>query len=386
MDESLPDLQHALEQARKTREELDRRIFHLKSLSDLNSELSPRFDLDGLLQAFIMTVMGSLGVRQGFVLVFDRETRLPHYVARGLESEPALDGDACEKLLFRAFDTLPNKSLEPMSVNRTADPAFFGQVGISIDATLGLFFLIDQSFMGVVALGPTITGDPLSSEDVDLFVTQTSSLLVFLKNARAFQTIQALNKDLTTRNEELRKTIEELTAAKEIITLLEKAKLHVRLVIQREAERVRRARALDFVLILLLAVSVGVLFNFVNPQGVPLVQESVLRPLSASVSPQEARKMIEEARAVLVDARPKELYDQKHIPDAVNVPLALFDIIHMMKLNNLDPEIPVIVYGRNISRRYDEELAFRLKQRDHDHVVVLSAGLSGWEAQGYPVQ
>jgi 3-mercaptopyruvate sulfurtransferase SseA len=58
----------------------------------------------------------------------------------------------------------------------------------------------------------------------------------------------------------------------------------------------------------------------------------------------------------------------------------------MMKLGNLDPETPVIVYGRSISRLYDEELAFRLKQRDHDHVRVLSGGLRAWEAQGYPVQ
>ncbi len=386
MGESLPDLQNALEQARKTREELDRRIFHLKSLSDLNFELSPRFDMDGLLQAFIMTVMGSLGVRQGLVLVFDRETRLPKVVARGLESDPVLDGNACEKLLFTAFDTLPNKSLEPMSVNRTADSAFFSEAGINIDAVLGLFFLIDQSFMGLVALGPTIKGDPLSSEEVDLLVTQTSSFMVFLKNARAFQTIQALNEDLTARNEELRQTIKELTEARDTITLLEKARLHILSIIQKEAERVSRARALDFVMILLVAVCVGVLFNFANPQGVPLVQESVLRPRAASVGPREARRMIDEAKAVLVDARPKELYDQKHIPNAVNVPLALFDIMHMMKLNNLDPETPLIVYGSNISRRYDEELAFRLKQRDHDHVVVLAGGLNGWEAQGYPVQ
>jgi rhodanese-related sulfurtransferase len=386
MGEHLPDLQKALEQARKTQEELDRRIFHLKSLSDLNAELSPRFDLDGLLKAFIMTAMGSLGVRQGLVLVFDRQTRLPKVVARGLRSDPALDGNACEKLLFMAFDTLANKSVEPMSVHRMANSTFLAETGIAIDASLGLFFLIDQSFMGLVALGPTIKGDPLSSEEVDLLVTQTASFMVFLKNARAFQTIQALNQDLTARNEELRQTIRELTEARDTITLLEKARLHIRSIIQKEAERVSHARALDFVMILLLAVSVGVLFNFANPQGVPLVQESVLRPPPATVNPREARRMIEEAKAVLVDARPRELYEQKHIPNAVNVPLALFDIMHMMKLNHLDPETPLIVYGSHISRRYDEELAFRLKQSDHDHVVVLSGGLSGWEAQGYPVQ
>jgi rhodanese-related sulfurtransferase len=317
----------------------------------------------------------------------DRKTRHSRSAARGLDGEPELDGEAAEKLLYRTFDALAKKSLAPMSVSRIADLAFARQAGIKIDAALGCFFVIDQSFMGLVLLGEKIMGGDFSPEEGDLLATQTTSFMVFLKNARAFETIRALNEDLTTRNEELRQTIEELTQARETITLLEKARVHIRSLIQREAERVvGRASALDFVMILLLAVSVGVLFNFANPQGVPLVQESVLRPPSASVSPQEARRMIDGAKAVVVDARPRELYDQKHIADSMNVPLALFDIMHMMKLNNLDPETPVIVYGRNISRRYDEELAFRLKQRDHDHVVVLSGGLSGWEAQGYPVQ
>jgi rhodanese-related sulfurtransferase len=380
------ELEDALEELKRSRDELDRRIFHLQSLSDLNAELSPMFDLDGLLRAFILTIMGSLGVKQGFVLVFDREARLAKVASRGLDSQPTVDGDVCEKLLFRAFDSLQNKSLTPMSLSRIVDSAFLNQAGIDIGAAFGAFFLIDPSYMGMVVLGQTIKGHTVSSEEEDLLATQTSSFMVFLKNARAFQSIRALNEDLTTRNEELRRTIEELTEAKQTISLLEKARGHMRSLIQKEAERVGRARTLDFALIFLLAMFIGVLFNFGNPQGVPLVQEPALRPSTASVDPWEARRMIEEAKAVLVDARPKELYDQKHIEGAANVPLALFDVVHMMKLNNLDPEIPVIVYGRNISRLYDEELAFRLKQRDHDHVVILSGGLDAWEARGYPVQ
>jgi rhodanese-related sulfurtransferase len=177
-----------------------------------------------------------------------------------------------------------------------------------------------------------------------------------------------------------------LTEAQLTITLLEKARARIRSVIQNELERIGHPNVLDFVLILMLAACIGVLFNFSNPQGVPLVQEAVLRSASASVDAQEARRMLDEEKAVLVDARPKELYDQQHLQGAVNIPLALFDIMHMMKLGSLDPETPVIVYGRTISRLYDEELAFRLRQRDHDRVVVLSGGLDAWKAQGYPVQ
>jgi cell division septum initiation protein DivIVA len=365
------DLEAALGELRESRDELDRRIFHLKSLSDLNSELSPMFDMDDLLQRFIMTIMGPLGVRQGFVLVFDRESRLWKFSSRGLENRPTLDADAVEKLLYRSFDTLRNWSVAPMSVNPIADPSFFRQEGIGIDAALGFFFLVDQSFMGLVSLGPTIKGDSFSPEEVDLLTTQTSSFLVFLKNVKDFEIIQALNENLTRRNEELRQTIAELTEARYTITLLEKARIRIRSLIQNEAERIGRPSALDFLLVFLLAASIGVLFNFANPQGVPLLQESAMRPFAASVAPAEAKRMLE---------------DRKRIKGAVNVPLALFDIMHMMKLGNLDPETPVIVYGRSISRLYDEELAFRLKQRDHDHVRVLSGGLRAWEAQGYPVQ
>lgn len=380
------ELEAALEELKGYREALDRRVFHLGSLSELNAELSPLTDMGALLQTFVMTVMGSLGVRQGFVLVLERASRRAEFAARGLEREPALGGDAWEKLLYRSLDELENKSLAPMSVSRMGNPSFLGHMGIEMDAVLGFFFVLDPSCMGLVVLGPTIRGDSLSPEEVDLLATQTSSFLVFLKNARAFQTICVLNEDLTARNEELRRTIDELTEAQLTITLLEKARARIRSVIQNELERIGHPNVLDFVLILMLAACIGVLFNFSNPQGVPLVQEAVLRSASASVGAQEARRMLDEEKAVLVDARPKELYDQQHLQGAVNIPLALFDIMHMMKLGSLDPETPVIVYGRTISRLYDEELAFRLRQRDHDRVVVLSGGLDAWKAQGYPVQ
>jgi rhodanese-related sulfurtransferase len=97
-------------------------------------------------------------------------------------------------------------------------------------------------------------------------------------------------------------------------------------------------------------------------------------------------QLMEERDAVLVDARPKELYDQKHIQGAINVPMSLFDIMYMMKLSQIDSDSPVVVYGSHVSRRYDEELAFRLKQRDHENVRILEGGLRAWEAEGYPVQ
>lgn len=380
------ELQGTLVELKRSRDELDRRIFHLRSLSDLNDELSPLFDFDKLLQSFLMTTMGSLGVGRGVVMVYDRESCSPHVAARGLDQSPHPDSEGCEALLYKAFESSEQKSFEPSSVCRISDASIFKYFGDEMDAELGFFFVMDASFMGVLALGPTIADDSYSPDEVDLIVTHISNLIVFLRNARAFKTIQSLNEDLSRRNEELSRTIAELTEARHRITILERARASLRSLLEKEAERMGRASGFDCVLILLLAMTVGVLFNIAAPQGIPLVQESMLRPAPAGIHPVEALKITEKNEAILVDARPKELFDQQHIRGAINVPLSLFDVVYMMKLSQLEPDQSIIVYGRTISRRYDDELAFRLKQRDHENVKVLKGGLDLWVAHGGPVE
>jgi rhodanese-related sulfurtransferase len=56
-----------------------------------------------------------------------------------------------------------------------------------------------------------------------------------------------------------------------------------------------------------------------------------------------------------------------------------------MKLGRLlKPEQTVLVYGRTISRRYDDDVAQKLLQR-HENIRVLEEGVQGWEAKGLPV-
>jgi 3-mercaptopyruvate sulfurtransferase SseA len=54
----------------------------------------------------------------------------------------------------------------------------------------------------------------------------------------------------------------------------------------------------------------------------------------------------------------------------------------MMRFNRLDPEQALVVYGRTISRRYDEEIAYRLKDRGHSNVLVLTGGMGRWQSKG----
>ena len=124
------------------------------------------------------------------------------------------------------------------------------------------------------------------------------------------------------------------------------------------------------------------MFNFSNPNGIQLLPEEVFREPAPQVDAPAVRHLLSAVDTVLVDARPPELFGRGHIPDAVNIPATLFEIIYPMKLaSRLQPGQPVVVYGRTFSKRYDEEVAYRMLQR-HDNVMVMSGGIAEWEKQG----
>lgn len=379
-------LKARLDQVKGAREELDKRVFHLKTLSDLNDELRSTIEIEELLRSYLHTAMGSLGIGRGFVLAYDRIAKEETTVYCGTEPEKQLGPEACEKLLYKAFDAMEHKTVAPMSIGRLNSPGLLKDFGIELNAACGFFFVIEQEFMGIAVFGTPLSGRPLTADDLELLSTQTAGLTAYLENSRAFSKINSLNEDLTSKNEQLRRTIQELTEAKTRITILERTRAHLRAILQREAERTARVNPVDCGLILLFALLMGVLFNFASPHGIPILPISVIDSDFPSVSATEARKLIEEKNAVLVDARPKLLYTQKHIAGAISVPLTLFDLIYMMKLGMLDPQRPLIVYGRHISRLYDVEVAQRLKKRDHDNVKVLPGGVRAWEDAGYQVQ
>jgi len=88
----------------------------------------------------------------------------------------------------------------------------------------------------------------------------------------------------------------------------------------------------------------------------------------------------------VVDAGPANFYKEKHIKGAINMPLAIFDIVYLMTFTEPEEKAKkVIVYGGTISKLYDYELANILMLRGHKDVQVLEGGLSAWEKKSYPL-
>lgn len=159
-------------------------------------------------------------------------------------------------------------------------------------------------------------------------------------------------------------------------------------VIKKKSEprfRVIKTSWLDYVFILALSLLFGVIFNYSNPNGIELIPRILSDEGISRVAP--SLELVKRAKSdvFIVDARPSALYEHMHIKGAVNIPLALFDIMYMMELSELDKEKNIIVYGRTISSHYDEKMAGKLILRGHKNVAILEGGLSAWKEKGYPI-
>ena len=142
----------------------------------------------------------------------------------------------------------------------------------------------------------------------------------------------------------------------------------------------------DFVLLIGISILLAVVFNESNPNGIPYFQTLPSQSDIPSIPLSAAVEEYKQGQAVFVDAMPAGFYKQKHIKGAVNMPMAIFDIVYLMTFDEEDKSKKIIVYGRTISKLFDLEVASRLAQKGYKNARVLDARLSDWEKKGYPVE
>lgn len=150
--------------------------------------------------------------------------------------------------------------------------------------------------------------------------------------------------------------------------------------------RLREISWFDYVLLGGLIIILGLGFNFFNPNGISVVQGWGEKAPAPGISMTAAQEAYKKHEALFVDARPTNFYAQKHIKGAINLPMPLFDFLYMMQLSQVPKDKPLIVYGRNISRHYDDDVAGKLLLRGHQKVSILESGSTDWEKGQFPLE
>ena len=379
-------LTRSLEDSRRLGAELDRRIYHLQSVNDTVNELSGLLDSWELMQRFLLLAMGAASAARGYLALFSRTGDARRLACRGMEAGEldGVRGPEVSRLVTRMLFSCRESACGGLRRGMAEDAEVLAQSGLPGDMP-GVWFVVDDSRFGFLGLGERLGEAAFDPLERDFLLTATGAFAVFLRNAGLHEEKNHLIDSLATQNRELQETLDCLTRSRQEADGLRAAKQRIKDLVRCEMDRVGRASAMDFVLMVCVALVIGVLFNSANPGGVDLIPPGWSRPAIQAVDPSLARARLDQGAAIVVDARPREFFEQSHIPGAVNLPLSLFDFVYGMEMADADPGRELVVYGGNISRRYDDDVAALLIERGHRDVKLLSGGLDAWRKRGFPV-
>lgn len=380
-------MEKTLARTRSVGAELDRRVFFLKSLNDAVNELSGLMDSGELIQRFLLLAMGGLCAGKGYLVLFSGLEGHRTLALRGVPEsliDEAESGDVYRLITQELFSGGARQG-EGVRRGYVDDPERLIRAGLPEDMP-GAWFIVDESTFGFAGLGERLAQAPPSPEERDFLLTHAGAFAVFLKNAKLFEQTRRLNEQLAAGNNELRETLENLTRTRLEADGLKLAKERIKSMVRHEMGRAERVTLLDFLMILGVSLVIGLFFNFAHPGGIPIIPPSWGRPAFPVVDATLARKAVETGEAILVDARPREFFEERRIKGAVNLPPSLFDFVYGMSMEGENPGREIIVYGRNVSRYYDEDVAERLRERGHENVKILSGSLPSWEEKGFAVE
>ncbi|MEN8200493.1 MAG: GAF domain-containing SpoIIE family protein phosphatase [Thermodesulfobacteriota bacterium] len=165
--------------------ELDKKIFHLKTLNDVSQEIVFLKDPQDIIPHLLLMVMGTYGSMQGMAFLLDDSgNAIEVFSGRGVD-------DSVEEGLLQFI-----KSKGDTPIIDIDHGMILGEDGgkesgndlltllASQEFSVFMPIILKKEFIGALALGEKLLGDPYSSDDMELLDTLVSQGAVSVENAR----------------------------------------------------------------------------------------------------------------------------------------------------------------------------------------------------------
>lgn len=174
------------DEAKHPQDELEKRIFYLKTLYDLSQEIGYLRETQEIIENLLLMIMGTFGTSRGFILLRDKaQKKIDAFTQRGFSPE--------------SFNLLVQKLASGEDEKEDILSSLNLKVWVPLD--------IDSNMSGDIGLGERLTGDPYLSDDQELLSTMVRQGAVAIENAR-------LNQARIETLEQSRKELEQLNKAK----------------------------------------------------------------------------------------------------------------------------------------------------------------------------
>jgi len=156
--------------------EMDRKVFHLKTLYDISTDIFKSVDLKTILRNFLLMTTGNFGVIEGFILLQDTGSEAGVYLeSLGFkDSDRALVLQNGERLLLKWKNEI-----------QLIDGPKFENLNI-LPGSVKYFvpFNVQEECSGLLGIGNKISGEPYNDDDRELLATLVNNLAAALKNIK----------------------------------------------------------------------------------------------------------------------------------------------------------------------------------------------------------
>jgi rhodanese-related sulfurtransferase len=153
-------------------------------------------------------------------------------------------------------------------------------------------------------------------------------------------------------------------------------------------------------IIIIVSSALGLIVNFINPKGIPLIaKEKSLSWSTAETNVEGSNKEtlkepaaihLEQAKnlynqnALFIDAREKEEYELSHIKGAMNIPFYSFDE-YKNQLKNIEKSRVIVTYCSGTDCELSILLGNKLFELGYKKTFIFFGGWNDWLEAKYPV-
>lgn len=153
-------------------------------------------------------------------------------------------------------------------------------------------------------------------------------------------------------------------------------------------------------LLLFFALITAFSYNHLSPFGIALfgqweTSKGVVLAISKTDSvnaeiqinnPELIRRIVQKKERIILDVRPREIYDQGHLPSALSFPLMDFDQNLGQILGSINRQSAVLVYCSSFECTDSHTIAMRLINLRYNNVKIFSGGFRQWQEKGYKIE
>lgn len=188
--------------------EINRRIFHLKTLYEASRELSIPGTPSDILKRFLPIAMGPLGLIFGFGVMLHDETILVECL--GLDTQLKAQFVQTGAELINKF--FPDRE----NALRKEGPAILAGSHLSLDpnlpadTTVVVAMQVDDNSFTILGFGPKLSDGPFSDDETRLLQGLATNLSNALKKRYADELVLNLNSSLNVKNEQMKQAIDQM--------------------------------------------------------------------------------------------------------------------------------------------------------------------------------